>query len=128
MVGMGAGTPCLDQLVAQGAQTCQVEFGRGIVAARFARLLRREQAIGADDATRIQLLHHQVFTPGIETILVDAVLGIREYRAHVFGEDAVAQALYFLDLFGRPSEADNQSRGDRTGPGFRRGAIGFDTN
>lgn len=79
-----------------------------VVAAGLARLFRREDAVGAHDTAGVELAHHQMLAEGIEAIVLDSVLGIGEDRAHVFGEDVVAQALDLFNFLGRARQADHQ--------------------
>jgi len=59
-----------------------------------------------------------VLAERIEAVVLDSVLGIREDRTHVFGEDVVAQALDLFDFLGRARQADHQHPGGGARPWF----------
>ena len=92
-----AGAAHLGHPAAQEREARDVEFALRVVAARPARGLRRQDAVGADGRAREHVAHDEVVAMAVELVLVDAAGTGAQARAQLLAEDAVAQPLRLLD-------------------------------
>lgn len=74
-------------------QTGQVELPFRIVIADCPRIFRGQNPIGADNLPRILVTHDQMFTIGIENVLIDARHLAGQTGTKFLGKNTIAQFL-----------------------------------
>ena len=108
VVGMHAGTTDYDHARAQMLQAGQVELVFRIVAADSARIVRRQDAVGAHHGAGVLVTHDEVFAIRVENVLIDARLARRQSGSEFAGKDVVTQFLCFKYFPLASGEADRQ--------------------
>ena len=107
---MHAGAAHFDHARCDVVQPRQIELALRVQPSQFARPMRRQDAVGADDAQRVEVADDQVIAVGIEVVGVDAGVRVSDLCPHFLCEDFIAQALGVLEVGRRMGQCNAQAR------------------